>query len=134
MIMPTPEVESVEPLHPLQVLSLLGLGRFPQEFADAIARVGTDVIATGRPGGVTVTLKISPAGSQTGDPMVVVEDEVKVKLPSKKPMGNYLHVLDGEIWRDDPRQTVMDLRTVDHTSGEVRTVTDKTPDVRELPR
>ena len=102
----------------LAVVQRLGSGRLLDELREALAATAEEVVATGKPGTVTVTLKVSNKGQ--GDPLVMVDEVVSRASPKRDPRGAYFFALDGELHREDPRQQVMEFRSIDTTTGEVR--------------
>lgn len=116
-------------MDPIAVLQRLGNGRFIDDLHEAVAATAQEVVETGKAGTVTVTLKISAANGQ-GDPFVTVADEIQRKPPKKDPKATFFFALDNELHRDDPRQTVMEFRTVNKETGEIIDVRE-TPVIRE---
>lgn len=113
----------------LAVLQKLGSGRFIDEVVDAVAKTADEVVATGKAGSVTVTLKISNSG--VGDALVVIADQIARRSPKKDPRAAFLYSVDGTLHREDPRQTVMEFRTVEGGAPEFRSVEDRGHAVRE---
>jgi hypothetical protein len=108
----------------LGTLQRLANGKLIEEVYDALARTAEEVVATGKSGTVTVTLKVSTKNQ--GDPFVIVEEVIARSAPKKDPRGAYFFALDGELHKSDPRQTRLEFRTVDHETGEVREFRDET--------
>lgn len=70
--------------------------------SEAVAAVAT----TGKPGSVTLTIKVKPA--KRGQSAVVVETELKAKVPSLEPEASFWFATpDGSLQKEDPRQMAM---------------------------
>lgn len=113
----------------LAALQRLGGGHFIEELASALIVTSEEVVTTGKPGTVTVTLKISqkPAGT----PSVIVEEAIARTAPKKDAKGAFFYAVDGELHHNDPRQVQMEFRTVDKVTGEVIEVPASSTVVRE---
>ena len=116
----------------LGIIRRLGSGYLIEQLAEALATTAEEVVATGRPGTVTLTLKISTENQ--GDPMVIVRETIGRKAPCRDPKGAYFFALDGDLHHDDPRQTRMEFRAVDMDSdtGEVRDVPPREREERSI--
>jgi hypothetical protein len=114
----------------LAILQKLGGGRLIDEMADALIKTADEVVATGKPGTVTITLKVSNKG--IGDEFVMIEEQTARSSPKREPRGAYFYALDGQLYRDDPRQTRLDFRTVDRETGEIRERPEVEPSIREV--
>jgi hypothetical protein len=79
-------------------------GRAQSELADALNELVEAVVEHGKPGTLTLTLKIKPATKGMGNSLLVT-DEVKVKKPMGE-RGESLFFADGDsnLSRRDPRQ------------------------------
>jgi len=113
------------------ILNRLGNGKFVQDLCEALATTGAEVVATRNSGTVTVTLTLSPAPGGVDEVMILVNDKIKRSAPSAKPGGAYFYALDGELHREDPRQTRMELRAVDGQS-ELRIPEDRGSALKEI--
>lgn len=113
----------------LGILKRIGNGHLIEDIAEALAEVGANVVETGKPGQVTVTLKVSV--QQVGDPMVIVNDTVARKMPTKAARGVLLYAVDGGLHTRDPRQVEMEFRRVDPAQTEIRESDGGAPVVRE---
>ena len=102
----------------LSVLQRLGSGRFLDEVLEALIATAEEVVATGKPGKVTVTFGLST--QEQGDPMVIIDETVGRTSPKKDPKGALFFAMGGELHKDDPRQAPLIFRTVDTTTGEMR--------------
>ncbi len=105
----------------ISVLQRVGSGRVLERLEDAINAASADVVETGNPATVTLVLKISTKAQ--GDVLTMVDGTVGRSVPKKAPVGAYFYVVDGELYKDDPRQAELEgFRTVDRETGEVREV------------
>ena len=111
------------------VIERLGGGHFMDALEEAMLRVSEDVLRTGNPGAVTVTLKITQA--QPDEPAVIVQEAIKRTMPSQKPRGAIYYAHEGSLHAKDPRQVEMEFRVVDQATGEIKKTT-KTATVREV--
>lgn len=107
-------------MDPLSAIQRLGSGHTLEDLYDALTATAQEVVATGKPGQVTLTLKVSNKGQ--GNPLVIVEETVARTSPKKDPKGAIFYALEGALWREDPRQAHMDFRLVDTETGEIRSV------------
>lgn len=81
-------------------------GRTHDELTRLLAQVVLAVQNTGKAGGLTLTVKITPAKNVEG--MVRVEDKVKATVPElDRPASMFFVSGEGELCLDDPRQTSM---------------------------
>ena len=110
------------------IVSRLGQGYLIDDLAEALATVAAEVVATGKDGQVTVTLKVSTR--QAGDEMVAISDTISRKPPARAPRGAFMFALDGELYHQDPRQTQLPFRAVSGDQ-EIREQAGGTPAVRE---
>ncbi|OHD25857.1 MAG: hypothetical protein A2Y38_18185 [Spirochaetes bacterium GWB1_59_5] len=100
----------------LSVLQRLSQGRLLEELHEALVKTAEEVVATGKPG--VVTLRLTVGGSQ-GNPMVAIAEALSRTAPKKESRGAFFFALNGELFREDPRQTRLDFRTVDTSTGEI---------------
>lgn len=112
----------------LSALQRLGRGQLIDDMYAAIVAVAEEVVATGKPGAITVKLTLKNEGG-VGDPAIVVRETLTRTTPKRDPRGALFYALDGALWRDDPRQVRMDFRTVDTRTGEVLAEPDTAPTV-----
>lgn len=76
------------------------IGELTAELMELVARVK----ATGRPGTLTLTLKVKNASKGSGSALVI-QDDIKVKLPTTEKGETFLFATeDGQLQRNDPRQ------------------------------
>lgn len=104
-------------------LSLIRQGGLLADLDDAVREVTRAVVERGKPGAVTITLRIRPA--TTNGTNVIVSDEVKTKLPKLQTGETILFTsVEGDLSESDPRQGKLDLNPeVDTTTGEIITTT-----------
>lgn len=112
----------------LSILQRIGQGRLIEELAEALAGVADEVVASGKPGAVTLSLKLSTR--EQGDAMVQIEEKIARKVPSRAARGAFLYAVHGELHAQDPRQARMPFREVDRPEAQERLV-DATPATRE---
>jgi hypothetical protein len=113
----------------LAILQRLAGGYLIEELAAALTVTAEEVVATGKPGTVTLSLKVSTRNQ--GDPLIVVEEQIARAAPKKDAKAAFFYALDGDLHRDDPRQARLDFRTVDRETGEIRD-TRGDNDIREV--
>lgn len=79
-------------------------GRLQSELADAVNELVEAVVAHGKPGTLTLVLKVKPATKGAGHTLLVT-DEVKVKKPAGE-RGESIFYADDDanLSRRDPRQ------------------------------
>lgn len=116
------------PMDVLGTIRRLGNGHLLDELADALALVSAEVVETGKPGAVTLTLKVS--NREIGDVMVIVQDQITRKLPTKPARGTYVFAVGGGLYSRDPRQVEMSFRAVESTP-EIRDTDGSSPSIRE---
>jgi len=101
------------------IVNSLRYGHLSEELTRQLHQLTLDCQAAGRPG--TLTLQVTLKPGKAGQMEVV--DDVKVKPPKTDRGTSLMFVADGgALVREDPRQTRLDLRTVDPDTGEIRTV------------
>lgn len=87
-------------------------GLMVEELGETLANVVNAVLATGKKGAVSLKLSIDPASK--GDAVVTVTDEIKATIPQEKKMGTLMFALpSGTLQRQDPRQSELDLKSVE---------------------
>lgn len=114
----------------LAILQRLGRGTVIPDLTDALNKTAEEVVATGKPGTVTLTLKVST--KSIGDPFVAIEESIARSAPKKDPRGAFFFAVEGGLHREDPRQSQIDFRTVDRETGEIRDRDDLAVAVREV--
>lgn len=108
----------------LSTLQRLGGGTLIERLHEALVATAQEVVETGNPGTVTLTLRITT--QEQGHPLVAIIETIGRSVPKRKPRGTFMYAVDGGLYREDPRQPEMPgLRSVD-TSREIRE-----PEVRE---
>jgi hypothetical protein len=81
-------------------------GRTHDELTARLAEVTAAVAATGKAGSLTLTIKITPAKGVDG--MVVVDDDVKTKVPTlARPAAMYYVTDEGALSENHPAQLGM---------------------------
>lgn len=113
----------------MNVLQRLGQGRALQEFAAAYATVAAEVVETGKPGEVSLTLKMTVR--EQGDAAVLVVEQIKRKVPVRAARGTFVYSVEGWLYAVDPRQQHLPFREVDRPAAEQRRLDDTAPEVRE---
>ncbi len=112
----------------LNILQRLGQGRLLEELTAALANVADEVVASGKPGQVVLTLKITTRSQ--GDPQIVIEETVARKLPARAARGAVVYAIDGTLYTRDPRQQELRFETVPALAPEVRSAGSETVNVR----
>ena len=110
----------------LAAMQRLANGRLLEELYDALVTTAKEVVETGKPGTVTLTLKVSTQSQ--GNPMVIIGETIARKAPQKDPRGAYFFALDGALHSNDPRQPQLEFRLVDRETGEIRSL-DEAPEL-----
>lgn len=116
-------------MDPLNVLQGLGRGRLLEELTAALASVADEVVQTGKPGSVTLTLKLST--QEQGDPMVQIIETIARKTPTKAARGAIVFAIEGWLYSKDPRQGELQFREVERPTADQRELDDAAPIVRE---
>ena len=89
-------------------------GALHSEMTDALHELVEAVRAHGKPGTITFTLKVKPAGRL--DNAVMVTDDVKLKKPVGERGDSLFFVsLSGNLTRENPAQPRLPLREVGQT-------------------
>lgn len=98
----------------LDLLAELNRGKTALELTDEIHKALKKIAETGRPGSVTLTLKIEP-DKKAADERVFVTPAVTSKLPSlPQPSSLFYLTDDHNLTRQDPRQEAFKgMRSVD---------------------
>jgi hypothetical protein len=115
---------------PYDTVRRLARGELITELYEALAQTAKEVVETGKKGTVTLTLAVSTQG--IGDPMVIITETIARSAPKKDPRGAYFYSVGGGLHKEDPRQTRMELRTVEGGRSELRATDDQQPVVREV--
>lgn len=94
-------------------------GAFIDEMADAIQQVVASVEETGKAGKVLVEIAVAPASKGQG--AVKVADKITLKLPAL-PAGETIMFVtpDNNLVANDPRQSSLELKSVDVAQRELR--------------
>jgi hypothetical protein len=97
----------------LHVIERLGGGHLIDEIHAALLDVSEEVVATGKPGSVTITIKVSHPKNADAL-LVVMDEEVKRSMPKNDPRGAMFYAHETELHERDPRQaTLPEFRVVD---------------------
>jgi hypothetical protein len=95
--------------NPNLFLNTMQRHRGGKDLADVSLRLSEAVAAvasTGKPGSVTLTIKVKPA--KRGQNAVVVETDLKAKVPSIEPEASFWFATpEGSLQTEDPRQMAM---------------------------
>ena len=95
-----------------QQLAFLSRGCLDAELTTALASVVRNVRATGKPGKLTLELKVSML-SERDENAVKITPAVTTRLPKLAPYETVMFSTnDGDLLRDDPQQRKLDLRQV----------------------
>lgn len=86
-------------------------GVLAAELSDKLAELTRAVCAYGKPGKLTLILKLAPA-SGDGSALAVF-DEIEIKPPTApKPNSIFFTTEDGQLLREDPAQKELELKVV----------------------
>jgi hypothetical protein len=78
-------------------------GKALEEASEHLAAIVAGVMATGRPGSLTLKLTIQPAGRVAN--AVVMTDDLNPKIPAEKTPDSFWFADEhGQLCREDPRQ------------------------------
>jgi hypothetical protein len=96
-------------------------GQFLEECADKMQEVIAAVEESGKVGKLVIEIAVAPASKGQG--AVKVADKVSVKLPSL-PAGETIMFVtnDNNLVANDPRQTALELKSVESTQAQMRSV------------
>ncbi|MBT9255399.1 hypothetical protein KMZ30_07410 [Phycicoccus sp. KQZ13P-1] len=109
-----------------------GKGRTHDELSETLHTLIARVKDTGKKGSVTLTVVVEPM--KKDDRMVVVSDQIKIRLPEHdRPSNAWFIGEDGNLQRDDPDQLPFEtLREVPAPPG-IDAVTGEVPDDYPIP-
>ena len=94
----------------LATILKLGSGHFIEDLNAELVKVADEVLATGKPGKVTVTLTVGrPQGVE---PVVTIMEVIGATMPKRDAEGAFLFLVDGQFHARDPRQAEMEFREV----------------------
>lgn len=92
-------------------------GALHAELSDALAELSAAVLGVEKKG--TLTLKLTVTPSKDGS-TIIISDDVKLTAPQPaRGAGIFFVDTEGNISRDNPRQTRLPLQSVDTRSGEI---------------
>jgi hypothetical protein len=110
----------VEPNPFNQVLLDIRQGSLHAELSEHLQELVATVAEREKPGTLTLTLKVSPAGRKTQQ--YEIADDVTVRPPKPERGSSLFFALDGNLSRSDPRQPELPLREVPAPPSEVQEV------------
>lgn len=86
----------------------------------ALKEITVAVALTGRPGTLTLKLKIKPDGTSNAEsPLFAIEDDIGIKKPRKsRGVSRFFGDEEGNLLRTDPRQSELRLEAVPSTGAE----------------
>jgi hypothetical protein len=102
----------------LATIQRLGSGRLIEELHEALIATAGEVVETGKPGTITLTLKIS--NRNPGDVLVMIDEALSRKSPKRDSRGAIFYARDGELHKEDPWQAKMEFSLVGQNTGEIR--------------
>lgn len=106
------------------VLRDLNGGKFIEELTDALQELALSCRGTGKPGSMTISLKMKPG--KGGASIMTLEHDFKVKSPEfERPSDIMFVTKGGDLVCQNPDQGTLPLRiveTVDRSTGEIREV------------
>ena len=110
----------------LATIQRLASGAFIDKLAAALAETSQQVVESGNPGAVKVTLKISKSGEFMAEPMVIVIENITQVKPKNAAIGTFYFAVDGELYQSDPRQApLVEMHEVTRTAPEVHRARDE---------
>lgn len=93
-------------------------GEILSDLSESIRNVTQAVQDSGRGGSITLKIDIRPASKGRAGALVV-EDEIKEKLPTEDKTGSIFFAdKNFNLIRDDPNQTTLELRSVEGAATE----------------
>lgn len=101
----------------LAAIQRLGQGRLLESLHAALVATSEEVVETGKPGKITLTLSVSNHGQ--GDEVIIVNETLSRTSPKRPSRGAMFYAVEGELHKDDPRQIPMEFRLVEK-GNEVR--------------
>jgi hypothetical protein len=116
-----PDVDKVLRQQGLMLMQRLGGGHTLGDIAEAVKKVGKEVLATGKAGSVTIEIALGRASQY--EPMLVMAETVKVKLPKQSPKSAWVYLVGDDLSARDPRQHELELEAVD--GGKVTMTVDR---------
>lgn len=90
-------------------------GKTLDDLSHQLAALVMAVEDTQRAGEIKLTLKIKPSAK---GPWVHIEDKIDVKMPEPDREATLFWPVDGELRRQDPRQSTFDLKAANTTPPE----------------
>lgn len=104
----------------IHTLNILRYGEAQTEASEALAECVDRARDTGKAATLTITLKITPKGSCG---QFLIQDQIKTKLPDlEKEETIMFGTPEGNLQREDPRQSKLPLRQVDEPKTQLKNV------------
>lgn len=108
-------------------LRLLDGGAFLDEASERMNALVKGVDETGKAGKLVITIDVKRASAGA----MAITPHVSTKVPEPKPDATLLWAtVEGNLTVDNPNQQKLDLRQVDQSTGEIRTVKAAKSDLR----
>ena len=92
------------------VIQDIGRGALVERLTTAYGDLAIAVVDTGKPGTLTVTLKVEPLKESSDPTIVTVTADCTLKLPTEKQVSIFYADAAGNLTRDDPRRPEMPVR------------------------
>ncbi|MDE2096713.1 MAG: hypothetical protein KGL39_05645 [Patescibacteria group bacterium] len=105
----------------LAILQRFGTGQLIDELATALAEVSAEVVQTGNPGRVSVTFDLKNQNG-AGDVIVLATPKISRTTPKREVRGAMFFAVDDGLHQEDPRQMRLEFRSVDTSTGEIRSI------------
>ncbi len=113
-----------------ETLRRLAQGDFLEMVHGELIRVSDEVMIVGKPGAVTITLRINPVKNSNS---VTIDEEIKPTMPKSPARGALVFINDSQTYDHDPRQRVIPgLQVVSDTAAKQRELADDAPLQREV--
>lgn len=89
---------------------------------DTLKEVVTAINATGKPGSITLKLKIVPEGKADSEsPIYAITEDISVKKPRKsRGVAKFFGDEEGNLMRNDPKQEEIKFGTIDGGQSEAK--------------
>lgn len=115
----------------LHLLQILGNGHLIEDMYAAIRETAAEVTETGNSGSVSISIKLfRPKGAD--EHMVEMDTQVRRAPALKDPRATWVMSFDGDLFRQDPRQTQLDFRSIDGGTPEPRVIDQPPQETREI--
>lgn len=104
-------------------------GNLLDDASEKLAELVKNVDASGKPGSLTITIKVRKAAVGA----LAITGKVDVKTPAAPVLENLMFAtVDGDLLTEDPRQSKLDLKAVAVTPTTLATVTPETTTLRKV--